>query len=42
MFRRSKVGVAFLPADDAVRAAATHVITEKDLGRALSILDDFR
>lgn len=42
MFRRSRVGVAFLPADDAVRAAATHVITEKDLGRALTLLDEFR
>ncbi len=41
MFRRSKVGVAFLPADDAVRVAATHVITEKDLGQALVLLHDF-
>ncbi len=42
MFRRSKVGVAFLPADDAVRAAASRVITDKDLGQALALLDDFR
>jgi phosphoserine phosphatase len=41
MFRRSRVGVAFLPADEQVRAAATHVITEKDLTRALVLLHDF-
>ncbi|EQD45604.1 phosphoserine phosphatase SerB, partial [mine drainage metagenome] len=42
MFRRSRVGVAFLPADDAVRRAATHVVEEKDLARTLVLLDDFR
>ncbi len=41
MFRRSRVGVAFLPADDAVRAAAAHVITERNLERALDALRDF-
>ncbi len=41
MFRRSRVGVAFLPADDLVRAAAAHVVTEGDLGRALDALRDF-
>ena len=41
MFRRSRVGVAFLPADDVVRAAAAHVITERNLGRALDALRDF-
>ncbi|HLM91013.1 MAG TPA: HAD-IB family phosphatase [Thermoplasmata archaeon] len=41
MFRRSRVGVAFLPADDVVRAAAAHVVTERNLGRALDALRDF-
>jgi phosphoserine phosphatase len=41
MFRRSRVGVAFRPADDEVRAAAAHVITERDLGRALEVLRPF-
>ncbi len=42
MFRRSRVGVAFLPADEAVRRAATHVVEEKDLRRCRVLLDDFR
>ncbi len=33
LFRRSRLGVAFLPEDDTVRAAADMVVTEKDLGR---------
>jgi phosphoserine phosphatase len=41
MFRRSRVGVAFRPEDDAVRRGATHVVTEKDLGRVLETLRDF-
>jgi phosphoserine phosphatase len=41
MFRRSRVGVAFLPEDAPVRAAATHVVLEKDLGRVLDALRDF-
>jgi phosphoserine phosphatase len=41
MFRRSRVGVAFLPEDDAVRRGATHIVTEKDLGRVLDALRDF-
>lgn len=41
MFRRSRVGVAFRPEDDRVRAAAAHVITDKDLGLALEALRDF-
>ena len=41
MFRRSRVGVAFLPADDLVRKAAAHVITERDLGLALDALREF-
>lgn len=31
MFERTRIGVAFLPADEAVRRRATHVVTEKDL-----------
>jgi phosphoserine phosphatase len=41
LFRRSRVGVAFLPEDDPVRREATHVVTEKDLGRVLDALGDF-
>jgi len=41
LFRRSRVGVAFLPEDEAVRRGATHVVTEKDLGRVLDVLADF-
>jgi phosphoserine phosphatase len=35
MFRRSRVGVAFLPADQTVRKAATAIVTEKDLALVL-------
>ena len=38
LFRRSRVGVAFLPADDEVRRAATTVVEERDLGRVLGAL----
>ncbi|MCI4338540.1 MAG: HAD-IB family phosphatase [Thermoplasmata archaeon] len=38
LFRQSRLGVAFLPADEAVRAGATHVVTRRDLGELLPIL----
>jgi HAD superfamily PSPase-like hydrolase len=38
MFRRSAVGVAFLPEDEIVRRGATDVVEEKDLARLLPIL----
>ncbi|MCI4364062.1 MAG: HAD-IB family phosphatase [Thermoplasmata archaeon] len=38
LFRQSRIGVAFLPADDAVREGATHVITRPDLTELLPIL----
>lgn len=38
LFRRSRIGVAFLPEDDEVRAKATHVIEEKDLRKVLPCL----
>jgi phosphoserine phosphatase len=38
MFRRSAIGVAFLPEDDLVRKGATHVVEEKDLARLIPIL----
>ncbi|MCI4357705.1 MAG: HAD-IB family phosphatase [Thermoplasmata archaeon] len=38
MFRRSRVGVAFAPEDDAVRRAATAVVEERDLSKALGAL----
>lgn len=38
LFRRSRVGVAFLPVDAAVRAAATSVVEEKDLCEVYAVL----
>jgi phosphoserine phosphatase len=38
MFRRSAVGVAFLPEDEIVRNGATDVVEEKDLARLVPIL----
>jgi phosphoserine phosphatase len=35
LFRRSRIGVAFLPADDHVRSGATAVVTERDMMRIL-------
>ena len=42
LFRRSRVGVAFLPEDDDVRRAATAVVTERNLARVLDVLHDPR
>ncbi len=41
LFRRSRVGIAFLPEDEAVRRGATHVVAERDLGRVLELLERF-
>jgi phosphoserine phosphatase len=41
LFRRSRVGVAFLPEDEIVSRHAAHVVTEKDLGLVLGFLRDF-
>lgn len=41
LFRRSRVGVAFLPEDDDVRKAATAVVTERNLARVLESLGEF-
>ena len=41
LFRRSRVGVAFLPEDEAVRSAATAVVTERDLRKVADVLDRF-
>ena len=41
LFRRSRMGVAFLPEDDAVRTAATAVVTERSLARVLEALEHF-
>ncbi len=41
LFRRSRVGVAFLPEDEDVRRAATAVVTERNLARVLDALDGF-
>ena len=39
LFRRSAVGVAFLPADDLVRRAASRVVEEHDLSKVLDALE---
>lgn len=41
LFRRSRVGVAFLPEDEAVRAGAHRVIADRDLSLVLGALTDF-
>ena len=41
LFRRSHVGVAFLPEDEDVRGAATAVVTERNLARVLDSLGEF-
>jgi HAD superfamily PSPase-like hydrolase len=41
LFRRSRVGIAFLPEDDTVRDGATAIVTDKDLGRVLDVLQEF-
>ncbi len=41
MFRRSRIGIAFLPEDEEVRRAATSVVTDRDLGEVLPLLDAF-
>jgi len=38
LFRRSRIGIAFLPEDETVRAKATHVVDEKDLAKVLPLL----
>ncbi len=41
LFRRSRVGVAFLPEDERVRSAATAVVAERDLTKVLDALGPF-
>jgi len=41
LFRRSRLGVAFLPEDEEVRRGADRVVAERDLGRVLDALADF-
>ena len=41
LFRRSRVGIAFLPEDEAVRRGASHVVTDRDLGKVLDLLAAF-
>ncbi len=40
LFERSRVRIAFLPADDHIRRNATHVVVEKDLARLIPYLTD--
>ena len=41
LFRRSRVGIAFRPADDAVRRAASAVVPGADLAPVLDVLREF-
>jgi len=41
LFRRSRMGVAFLPEDDTVRTAASAVVTNRNLGLVLDALGRF-
>jgi HAD superfamily PSPase-like hydrolase len=41
LFRRSRVGVAFRPEDEAVRRAAAHIVTERNLAAVLPLLEAF-
>jgi len=41
LFRRSRVGVAFQPEDEAVRRGATAVVAERDLAKVLGVLERF-
>jgi len=41
LFRRSRVGIAFLPEDDEVRRGASAIVDERDLARVLEVLARF-
>jgi phosphoserine phosphatase len=41
LFRRSRIGVAFRPEDEAVRRGATHVVPGSDLSLVLDVLREF-
>lgn len=41
LFRRSRLGVAFLPEDEAVRRGAHAIVTDRDLAKVLDVLDRF-
>ncbi len=41
LFRRSRFGIAFQPADAAIRAAAHRTVLERDLARVLEALGEF-
>jgi phosphoserine phosphatase len=41
LFRRSRLGVAFLPEDEEVRRGAHAVVEERDLAKVLDVLDRF-
>jgi len=41
LFRRSRIGIAFQPEDDAVRRGAHAIVEERDLARVLDVLDRF-
>jgi phosphoserine phosphatase len=40
LFRASRWGIAFLPEDEAVRRHADRVVTERDLGRVLDLVNE--
>ncbi len=41
LFRRSRVGIAFRPEDEAIRTGADHVVADHDLGHVLEVLAAF-
>ena len=41
LFRRSRLGVAFLPEDEAIRRGADRLVEERDLRRVLDVLAEF-
>ncbi len=41
LFRRSRVGVAFRPEDEAIRRAAHRIVLDHDLTKVLDALEDF-
>ncbi len=41
LFRRSRVGIAFRPEDEAIRKGADHVVDDHDLERVLEVLATF-
>jgi phosphoserine phosphatase len=41
LFRRSRLGIAFLPEDEAVRRGADRIVSDRDLSKLLDLLAEF-